>query len=77
MSEFTLAAAIIAIIQWIKSIDVQNKVSGWVTLPVALLIGAVAGYFHFLGTPSVEAGLVSAFLAVGGATLASKAAGTK
>lgn len=75
MEGFTLAAAIIAVIQWIKSIDTQNKVSGWVTLPVALLIGAIAGYTHFLSTPSVEAGIVSGFLAVGSATLFSKAAG--
>ena len=73
--EFSVAAAIVAVIQWIKNIDSQNKVSGWITLPVALLIGAVAGYFHFLGTASVETGIVAGFLAVGAATIASKAGG--
>lgn len=77
METFTLAAAIIAVVQWIKSVDVDNKVSGWITLPVALLLGALAGFTHFLGTVSIEAGLVSAFIAVGGSTLASKAGGTK
>ena len=75
METFTLAAAIIAVIQWIKSIDTQGKITGWITLPVALLIGALAGYTHFLGTVSIETGLVSAFLAVGGSTLATKAGG--
>lgn len=65
MEGFTLAAAIIAVIEWIKSIDTQGKVSGWLTLPAALLVGGVAGYFHFLGAPGVEAGIVAGFLAVG------------
>lgn len=75
MEGFTLAAAIIAVVQWIKNFDPQGKVSGWVTLPVAILIGAVAGYTNFLDTPSVEAGIVAGFLAVGACTVANKAAG--
>ena len=71
----TLSAAIVAVVQWIKSLDTQNKVSGWITLPVALLVGAVAGYFQILGASSVEAGLVAGFLAVGVSTVASKAGG--
>ena len=75
METFTLAVAIVAVVQWIKSIDTQGKISGWITLPVALLMGALAGFTHFLGTASIEAGLVSGFLAVGSATLATKAGG--
>lgn len=75
MGEITLAAAIAAIIQWIKNFDPQGKVSGWVTLPVAILIGAISGYFHFLGTTSVEVGIVAGFVAVGACTVVSKAGG--
>ena len=72
MGEITLGAAIVAFIQWIKNFDNSGKVSGWVTLPIALLVGAVAGYFHFLGASSVEAGLVAGFVAVGACSVADK-----
>lgn len=76
MSEvITLGAAIVAVIEWIKSIDTQNRVSTWITLPVALIIGGLAGYFHVFGTSSIELGLTAGFIAVGAHTVASAAGG--
>lgn len=75
MDTITLGAAIMAVIEWVKLLDKQNRVSGWITLPVALVMGAVAGYFHVLGVSGVEAGIMAGFLAVGAHTAASAAGG--
>jgi len=65
METLTLGAAIIAVLEWIKSLDTKNLISNYITLPVAIILGAVAGYAHFLGTQSIEQGVVAGFLAVG------------
>ena len=75
MEEFTLATAIVAIIEWIKNVDKKHLVTGWVTLPIALLVGGIAGFFNFFGTSSVETGIIAGFLAVGGVTIVSKTKG--
>ena len=63
----TLAAGIIALVKAIK--DNVPQVNGVVTLGVALILGAVAGYFNLLGTPDVLSGIFTGAGAVGAVTL--------
>lgn len=73
MTEFTLMAGIIAVVQAIKS--QAPGVNGLVTLAVALGLGALAGYMQLLNTPDVLSGMFMGAAAVGTMTVASKAGG--
>lgn len=73
MEEFTLTLGIVALTKAIK--DNVPQVEGWVTLAVALGLGAIAGYLNLLNTPDVLTGLFTGAAAVGTVTLVTKLGG--
>ena len=73
MSELTLVGGIIAVIKAIK--DNVPQVKGVITLVVALVLGAIAGFYNLLGTPDVLTGIFIGAGAVGAVTVAQKVAG--
>ena len=73
--EFTLGAGIIAVVKAIK--EQAPQTNGLVTLFVALVLGAIAGYTHLLDTPDVLTGIFIGAAAVGTMTVATRMGGGK
>lgn len=67
--EITVVTAIVAVTQLVKKL--APSVSGWLTVVVAAVIGALAGYFGVEGL-TVAAGLTAGLSAVGVHTVASQ-----
>lgn len=72
MDQITVSAAIVAIVKVIK--DLVPGVAGVVTVLVAVVLGAVAGYYHVQATPDVLTGVVLGLTAVGAVSVADRAA---
>jgi len=66
MTQFTLAVAIIAVVEAIKKAVPQ--VSGWITICVAGILGLLAGLAGLEGTNWIE-GLLIGLAAAGGVKL--------
>lgn len=74
MEVITVAAAIIAIVQRVK--ESYPAVNGLMTMLLAMLLGGIAGLLHIEGLSIVQ-GVLVGIAAVGGVTVAQKAAGTR
>jgi len=72
MTQFTLAAAIIAVVEAIK--QAVPQVSGWITICVAGVLGLLAGIAGLEGTNWIQ-GLMIGLAAAGGVKLTTSVGG--